>query len=93
MGRKSIADIIFEDYREEDPGKDTWLVIYDFQGVKPSTKFYDNLKRVQDKAKDGTLIQYSVFMTHDRRAAQAIRDLVLHYEGDVTLFKGKIMDL
>jgi hypothetical protein len=74
-------------------GEDTWLVIYDFQGVKPSTKFHDNLKRIQDKEIDGALIQYSAYMTHDGRAAKALRDLVLHYKGDVTVFKGNLADL
>jgi hypothetical protein len=60
MGRKSIADKIFEKYSEEEPGNGNWIIVYDFQGVKPSTKFYDNLERIQDNAIDGTLIQNSV---------------------------------
>jgi hypothetical protein len=93
MGRKSIADQIFDQYSEEDPGDSTWIIVYDFQGVKPTTKFYDNLHRIQSKAEDGQLIQYSVYVTHDRRAAKAVKQLVLHYKGDVTVFRGELADL
>jgi hypothetical protein len=93
MGRRSLADKLYEPYREEEPGEDTWLVIYDFQGMKPSTKFYDNLHRIQAQTREGKLIQYSVYMTRDQRAAKAIRDLVQHYQGEATLFKGHLIDL
>ncbi len=53
MGRKSLADKIFEGHREEEPGEDTWLVIYDFQGVKPSNKFYDNITGYRPRQKTG----------------------------------------
>ena len=92
MGRRSLADKLFEPYMEEDPGEDSWLVIYDFQGVKPTTKFYDNLKRIQAQTQEGKLIQYSVYMTKDQRAAKAIRDLVQHYHGEATLFKGELAE-
>ena len=93
MGRRSLADRLLEPYKEEEPGSDTWLVIYDFREAKPTTKFYDNLKRIQLKTKEGKLIQYSVYMTKDQRAAKAIRDLVQHYKGEATVFKGKLANL
>ncbi len=93
MGRRSLAHKIFEEYREEPPGRDTWLIIYDFPGIKPTGKFYDNLKRIKTMATDGQLVQYSVYMTRDQRAAKATRDLVKHYEGQVMMFKGELADL
>lgn len=92
MGRKSLADKLLEPYKEEKPGEDTWLVIYDFHETKPTTKFYDNLQRIKAKTQ-GKLIQYSVYMTSDQRASKAIRDLVRHYKGEATLFKGQLVDL
>ena len=93
MGRRSIAEKILEPYLEEDPGEDTWLILYDFHETKPTNKFYDNLKRIQAKTREGKLIQYSVYMTRDKRAAKAIRDLVQHYKGVATLFKGELADI
>jgi len=68
------------------------LVVYDFQGVKPTTKFYNNISRIMNLA-EGQLIQYSVFMTGDRRAAKAVKDLVQHYGGQVFLFRGEMTKL
>ena len=56
-------------------------------GSKPPTKFWDNLKRLQSLTGEGTLVQYSVFMTGDMRGALAAVDLVKHYKGDVMLFR------
>lgn len=92
MGRDSIADKIYEKYREkEEEGRHTWLILYDFNEVKPSTRFWDNLKRLQNKSEDSSLLQYSVFMTHDSRVAEAVADLVRYYDGDVLKFRGKLV--
>jgi len=92
MGRDSIADKIYEKYREkEEEGSHTWLILYDFNEVKPSTRFWDNLKRLQNKSEDSSLLQYSVFMTHDSRIAEAVADLVRYYDGDVLKFRGKLV--
>ncbi len=93
MGRRSLAQQIFEEYKNQEPGHDTWLIIYDFPGIKPTGKFYDNLNRIKTMATDGQLVQYSVYMTRDQRAAKATRDLVKHYDGQVMMFKGELVDL
>ena len=54
---------------------------------------YHNLKRIKTLANDGQLVQYSVYMTRDQRAAKAMRDLVKHYDGQVMTFKGEQVDL
>ena len=92
MGRRSLADQFLESYMDEDPGEDSWLVLYDFHGTKPTNKFYDNLRRIKAQTRKGQLIQYSVYMTRDRRAAKAIRDLVQYYKGEATLFKGELSE-
>jgi len=47
MGRKSLAKKIYEQVKE-DYGEEggTWLVLYDFKGVKASSKFWTNMKLV-----------------------------------------------
>jgi len=92
MGRRSLADQFFEHYREEEPGELVWLVLHSFEKMKTSGKFYDNLTRVMALAKEGTMLQYSRVMTQDQRAAKTVRDLVLHYGGDVSMFRGEIFD-
>jgi hypothetical protein len=91
MGRESIADKIFEKYKEREKGNRTWLILYDFNEVKPSTRFWDNLKRLQKKSEYSSLLQYSVFMTRDRRVAEAAADLVKYYDGEVLKFRGELI--
>ena len=88
MGRRSLAETIWTEYESDPKGDTTWLIVYDFQDTKPPTKLYDNINRVQGYA-EGSLIQYSVYRTRDKRAAYTIRDLVRHYDGQVTVFKGE----
>ncbi len=92
MGRRSLADQFYEYYREEEPGELTYLVLYDFEKMKPSKRFYHNLTRVMILAKDGFMLQYSCFMTGDQRVAKTVRDLVLHYGGTVSIFRGERVD-
>ena len=89
MGRKSIAEKLYEAHKNKGRGDSTWLVVYDFTRSRPPTKFWDNLKRLQSLTGAGTLVQYSVFMTRDMRGALAAVDLVKHYKGDVMLFRGQ----
>lgn len=91
MGRESVADKIFEKYKERKKGNHTWLILYDFNEVKPSIRFWENLKRLQNRAEHSSLLQYSVFMTRDRRVAEAAADLVRYYHGVVLKFKGELV--
>ena len=93
MGRKSLAEQIWVTYSIEETGNNTWLVIYDFQDSKPTTKFYNNINRIRGLAEEGELVQFSVYMTRDQRAAKSVRDLVRHYDGQVMMFQGELVDL
>ena len=93
MGRRSLAEKIWDQYSEEPKGNQTYLVIYDFQESKPPTRLYTNISRVNNLAEDSRLIQYSVYMTRDQRAAKTIRDLVRHYDGQVFIYQGQEIDL
>lgn len=90
MGRRSLA----QKYYEETPGDEegtggTWLVLYDFRGVKPNPKFWRNLKRLISLLDEGSMIQYSVFKTGRRRGAMAAVKIARHYGAEVRMFKGE----
>ena len=94
MGRKSLAKKIYErveeDYEEEEG---TWLVLYDFRGVKANSKFWSNMKRVEDLVDGGSLIQYSVFTTASKRGAITVLRLAEHYGGETILYRAERIDL
>jgi len=94
VGRKSLAEKYYqqveEDY-EEDRG--TWLVLYDFKGIKANSKFWINMKRVEVLVDGGSLIQYSVFTTASKRGAITVLRLAAHYGGETILYRAERMDL
>lgn len=88
MGRKSLAEKYYEETNiPEEHG--TWLVLYDFKGIKPSTKYWTNLNRLIKITGGGSLIQYSVFTTMDKRAAAVAKKLAEHYGGDTIVYRVK----
>ncbi len=94
MGRKSVAEKIYEqvkeDYEEE---RGTWLVLYDFKGTKANSKFWVNMKRVENLVDGGSLIQYSAFTTASKRGAITVSRLAEHYGGETLLYRAERMDL
>lgn len=92
MGRISLAKKYYEE-TETDDEKGTWLVLYDFKGIKPSGKFWTNLKRVHALVGEGSLIQYSVFTTESKRGAITAVRLAKHYGAQVKLFKAEEVDI
>ena len=89
MGRKSIAEEYYDEIsEEEDKEEGTWLVIYDFRS-KPNPRFWGNLKRLVGLVGEGSLVQYSVFMTKSRRGAMAGVKIAGHYGAEVMVFKGE----
>ena len=88
MGRKSIAEEYYEEIPEkEDEEEGTWLVLYDF-GSKPNPRFWANIKRLVVLVGEGSLVQYSVFMTRSRRGAMVCERIARHYGASVMVFKG-----
>jgi hypothetical protein len=66
LGRKSLAeDYLDEVSEEEERGDGTWLVMYDFDS-KPNPRFWLNLRRLVRLVGEGSMVQYSVFMTGSR---------------------------
>ena len=89
MGRKSLATIFYEDTENIPEEEGTWLALYDFKGIKPSTKYWTNLNRIIKIAGEGSLVQYSVFTTTDKRAAAAVKRLAKHYGAETIGYKVK----
>jgi len=89
LGRKSLAAKFYEETSEEDDGEEeTWLVMYDFSS-KPNPRFWGNVRRLIGLVGEGSLVQYSVFMTRSRRGAMAAERLARHYGASVMVFKGE----
>ena len=92
MGRRSLAEELLEKAERYEEIKGTWLVIYDFKGVKPSPRFWGNLKRLIGLLGEGCMPQYSVFRTGSRRGAAATVMLAEHYGAQVLTFRGTEVD-
>ena len=89
MGRKSLAEGYLDEVsEEEDRGDGAWLVMYDFD-VKPYPRFWLNLRRLVRLLGEGSLVQYSVFVTGCRRGAIVAERLARHYGARVDVFKGE----
>jgi len=88
MTRRSLAEILYEETKgtPEEDGEE-WLLLYDFKGTKPGTKFYTNLTRLSALKGKTALIQYSALLTSSRRVALAAKNLAAHYGAKTTVFK------
>lgn len=94
MGRKSLAEIYFEETSEHiETDNASYFVLYDFRGSKPNSKFWANLRRLVVLVGEGSLDQYSVFMTRSRRGAMTAVRLARHYGAEVIAFKGEEVEL
>jgi len=79
----------YEEALEEEDGEEgTWLVLYDF-GSMPNPRFWGNVRRLIGFVGEGSLVQYSVFMTRSRRGAMAAERIARHYGASVMVFKGE----
>ena len=94
MPRQSLAEEYYLEAEEapEEPGVE-WLLLYDFREVKPSTKFWTNLKRLGGLGGRSSLIQYSVFQTDRRRVVVAAKKLAEHYGAKTEVFRGQKTEL
>jgi len=94
MTRRSLAEVLYEEAEDapEVEGQE-WLLLYDFEGIKPGTKFYTNLARLSALKGKTALIQYSALLTSSRRVALAAKNLAAHYGAKTTVFKVVKTDL
>ena len=91
MGRKSLAEEYLNEVPEGDKEKEgIWLVMYDF-GSKPNPRFWSNLRRLIRLVGEGSMVQYSVFMSRSKRGAIVAERLARHYGAQVDVFKGEMV--
>ena len=64
------------------------LVLYDFKS-EPNPRFWANIKRLIGLVGEGSLVQYSVFMTKSRRGAMACEKIERHYGARFMVFNGE----
>ena len=87
MGRKSLALKIYENGEDIEDETGTWLVLYDFKGIKPNSKFWDNLHRIKNLAGSGSLIQYSVFQSNSKRGTVSALKIARHYGAESIMYR------
>jgi hypothetical protein len=93
MTRRSLAEILYEEAEDAPEEGQEWLLLYDFKGIKPGTKFYTNLARLSALKGKTALIKYSALLTSSRRVALAAKNLAAHYGARTTVFKVVETDL
>jgi hypothetical protein len=93
MTRRSFADTYYEE-AEDEPNEAgcMWLLLYDFKGKKPSTRFWSNLNHLKNRGAGASLIQYSALVTRSRRVARTIERLAEHYGAETIMFSGVHID-
>ncbi len=91
MNQTSLAQrILDEESSTEEEG--TWIVVYDFRDLKPSPRFWVNLRRLKELTSCRS-IQYSVVVvTGNRGAAAAVARLASHYGANVAVFRGELVN-
>lgn len=87
MGRKSLVKKLYEEIEVAEAPGQSWLVVYDFLGAKPSPNFWTNLQRLSGMLEDGALTQYSVFRTSDLKGAVVAGLIAQHYGAEILFFK------
>ena len=83
-GRKSQAEKILQELKNEPETENVYLVTYDFVQDKAHHRFWSNLKNIINGV-GGERVHYSVYCG-DRRGAKAIRELASSYGADVRWF-------
>lgn len=94
MPRTSLAEQIYETTEDLTEEPDTnWLILYDFHGVKPNTRFWANLRRLTKHDPNSNMIQYSALKTTSKRVASSTKKLVEHYGGAVRVFRAEDVEI
>lgn len=90
MSQTSLAQQILEQCASADE-EGTWIVVYDFRDIKPSPRFWVNLRRLKELTSCRS-VQYSVVVAGSRGDAAAVARLASHYGADVAAFKVEAVD-
>jgi len=86
MGRKSMADQLIDEFRDEPEGPGLYVLAYDF-GSRISNRFWSNLNIVLKRGGGGHAFQRSIVLVTSEKATRIIAKLVKHYGGEAAAFK------
>lgn len=89
MARRSKAQQLLNEYEEIEDQVQTFIVVYDFLGFKPSKRFWENLHRINDENPESGLIQYSVYKANTLKEALVVNQLAKEYGADTMMFTAK----
>ena len=88
MGRKSTAQKLLDELPQQDGHDRTLLVLHDFHGGPPHTRFYANLHRITELTSIGSgLVQYSAYKATSLRAALAAQALASRMGAETVIFE------
>jgi len=94
MGRKSIAEIFYEEVKKDYEEKTgSWIVVYDFMRMKANSNFWANITRVKNLVGEGSLIQNSVYKTPSKRGAITVLRLARHYGAEAIMYRAEVIDI
>ena len=77
------------EHEELEDSEETFIVVYDFHDLKPSKKFWHNLKRISQGNEETGLIQYSVYKAHGIKEALIVSKLAESYGADSLIFQAE----
>ena len=88
MGRKSKAQIIIEELKEEEEQHPDarYIIVYDFEAGNNPNKFYENLHRLFTHYR-GYLVQRSIVEVFGSKGGKAIETLAKSYGADVLRYR------
>jgi hypothetical protein len=86
MARRSKAQHLLNEYEEIEDQDQTFIVVYDFHGFKPSKRFWENLHRISNENPESGLIQYSVYRAIGLREALVVNHLAEEYGAATMMF-------
>jgi len=86
MGRKSVAEQLIEEFKNEPEGPGLYILAYDFSS-RISNRFWTNLNIILKRGGGGHTFQRSIVLVTSEKATRIIAKLVKHYGGEADAFK------
>jgi hypothetical protein len=89
MGRRSRAQSLITEHEEMEDSDEMFIVVYDFHDLKPSKKFWHNLRRISQDNEGTGLIQYSVYKAQGIKEALIVSKLAESYGAESLIFQAE----
>ena len=89
MGRRTNAYNLTMELEEIEDNKGMFIVVYDFHDLKPSKRFWHNLRRISENNEESGLIQYSVYKALGLKEALTVSRLAQSYGAESLIFQAE----